>query len=263
MAKLSSIYGLDLSSDKVLVDYLNAHILACYHRVIENEQIDNPYLKQIEEKYCNDFKLIKENIFVIENGLNISLNDGEVAYILLHILSALDRNKEDRLPSIALVCSSGVATSNYVSQQIKNHFKCHILPIKTIHDLEKLTGNEKIDLIISTIPLPKSSIETLIVNPILQKEDFANIYKALDKFSSIEIVSAPANQTKDVENSDSVKMLFDISRIKLDVEASDWQQAIIKSAEDMLWQNMITPNYVHQMINLVKNMGLILLFPRK
>ena len=58
-------------------------------------------------------------------------------------------------------------------------------------------------------------------------------------------------------------MLFDINRIKLDVEASDWQQAIIKSAEDMLWQNMITPNYVHQMINLVKNMGLILLFPRK
>ena len=47
-------------------------------------------------------------------------------------------------------------------------------------------------------------------------------------------------------------MLFDISMIKLDVEASDWQQAIIKSAEDMLWQNMITPNYVHQMINLVK-----------
>ena len=47
-------------------------------------------------------------------------------------------------------------------------------------------------------------------------------------------------------------MLFDINRIKLDVEASDWQQSIIKSAEDMLCQNMITPNYVHQMINLVK-----------
>ena len=50
-------------------------------------------------------------------------------------------------------------------------------------------------------------------------------------------------------------MLFDINRIKLDVEASDWQQAIIKLAEDMLCQNMITPNYVHQMINLVKKYG--------
>ena len=251
---LNEYYKVNLNKDGVLLDYLNAHILACYHRILSNESIDNPYLQQIHDKYTKDFQVIKDNIYVIENGLNIPLNDGEIAYILLHILTALERCSKQVLPTIALICGSGVATSNFVAEQIKKHFKCNIIILNAIHDLEQLDNQTNVDLIVSTIPLQKQDTDVLVVNAVLQEKDFGNIYRSLDKYK-IQINPEFQYENNDSKGYEVVKSLFDISRIELDVEVSDWKDAIIKVGEKLLWEEMITPNYIHHMINLVLKNG--------
>ena len=254
LLKLNESYKVNFYADKVLLEYLNAHIIACYHRVLLNESIDNPYLKQIHDKYSKDYEIIKSNIYVIENGLNISLNDGEIAYILLHILTALERYRQQKLPTIALICGSGMATGNFVAVQIKKHFKCNTVVFSAIHDIDQTENLDDIDLIVSTIPLQMKNIDVLVVNAVLQEKDFNNIYNKLNKNKIIE-GNEVQSEHFELTGLDIIRSLFDVNRIEMDLDVSDWKEAIIKVGEKLLWEQMITPNYIHQMINLMQKNG--------
>lgn len=253
LKRTSSYYNVKLEDDNVLIDYLNAHISACYHRIYNQEVLDNPYLEEIKRKYPEDFDNLKNNVYLIENGLNISLNDGEIAYVLLHILASVERNKGiTNVPTIALVCASGLATSNFLAEQLKLRFKIKLIVIKSAHDIEDALKKENIKLIVSTIPVNYYDIPVIQVNAILQDEDYLKIIKALD---TNEINNTDSDEQNELPTSNILASLLDEKRIKCNVEVSDWKEAIIKSAEDLLWDDMITPNYVHQMINLVMKYG--------
>ena len=73
-------YNVKLEDDNVLIDYLNAHISACYHRIYNQEVLDNPYLEEIKRKYPEDFDNLKNNVYLIENGLNISLRTARICW---------------------------------------------------------------------------------------------------------------------------------------------------------------------------------------
>ena len=147
LKRTSSYYNVKLEDDNVLIDYLNAHISACYHRIYNQEVLDNPYLEEIKRKYPEDFDNLKNNVYLIENGLNISLNDGEIAYVLLHILASVERNKGiTNIPTIALVCASGLATSNFLAEQLKLRFKIKLIVIKSAHDIEDALKKENIKM---------------------------------------------------------------------------------------------------------------------
>lgn len=255
LLRLNNYYEMDLTSDSILMEYLNVHVSACYHRIKNDELLDNPYLEQIHDKYLNDFENLKNNIYLLENGLNIALNDGEIAYILLHILAAVERKKSlKKKPIIALVCNSGVATSNFIAEQLKNYLKADIESVKSVHDLDYSLLNEKIDLVISTVPLSNKKVPVVQVNAILTDEDYMKIFKALKKYE----LSGTAKEEivpKFNPSGDLLSELIQLDRISLNVEANNWKEAIVKSAESLLWSNMITPNYIHKMIDLVAKYG--------
>ena len=253
LANVDSYYGIELENDTILMEYLNAHIVSCYHRIIAGKQIDNPYLEQIRLRYMNDFNNLHDNIYFLENGLNISLNDGEIAYILLHILASVERYRSNnKLPTIALVCNSGLATSNFLAEQLKNILKANIISIKSVHELSFSIKNEQIDLIISTVPLSYTDIRTIQVNAILTDHDYVHILKELENIT----YKKKKKVDKAIVSEHNVfKSLFDVKRVVLDVKVDAWQEAIIRVSEPLLWENMITPNYVHNMVDLVVKHG--------
>lgn len=253
LANVDSYYGIELENDTILMEYLNAHIVSCYHRIIAGKQIDNPYLEQIRLRYMNDFNNLHDNIYFLENGLNISLNDGEIAYILLHILASVERYRSNnKLPTIALVCNSGLATSNFLAEQLKNILKANIISLKSVHELSFSIKNEQIDLIISTVPLSYTDIRTIQVNAILTDHDYVHILKELENIT----YKKKKEVDKAIVSEHNVfKSLFDVKRVVLDVKVDTWQEAIIRVSEPLLWENMITPNYVHNMVDLVVKHG--------
>lgn len=63
----------------------------------------------MQQNYRKDFDILKEHIFILENSLNIALNNDEIAYILMHILAALERQKTDSyIPVLVVACNSGM-----------------------------------------------------------------------------------------------------------------------------------------------------------
>lgn len=252
LKKMSNYYNINLNENHLLNEYLNSHITSCYHRILNQKVLDNPYLEQIKMRYPKDFENLKNNIDIIENGLNISLNDGEIAYILLHILASIQREEREQLPTIALICPAGTATSNFLSHQIKNRLKVNTITAKSVHDLKDIHNNFFADLIVSTIPINFKEIPAVQVNAILQDEDYLKIIKSLEYKEKILFED---NKQEELYPKNMFVNLLSKEHIQLDVEASDWREAIVKSSESLLWNEYITANYVHQMIDLVTRYG--------
>ncbi|GAB6168903.1 PRD domain-containing protein [Clostridium carnis] len=72
-----------------LVDHLSFAI----KRLKDNEEIQNPFLVEIETLYSKEFDLAYNLVKKIERSLNIDIPDGEVGFIALHIHSARSNGK--------------------------------------------------------------------------------------------------------------------------------------------------------------------------
>lgn len=96
----------------------------------------------------------------------------------------------------------------------------------------------------------------------MKDDDKKNIQNALnsitknttqvDFYNSVIIEEEISNYTKQIPNLETIIMP---DLIKLDVNVSNWKEAIIASGELLLWEKCITVNYLQQMIQLVDKYG--------
>lgn len=260
---LSFYFKANLCEDTTLLNFLVAHIDSCQHRISNGEKLNNPFLSEIKKKYMDYFVLLKNHIYILENGLSISLNNDEIALILMHILASVERSKEmDYIPNVVVACGSGAATSNFLAALVKKSFKVNIISVSSVHNTISVVENNNVDLIISTIPFSVNDIPVVVVDPYLRKEDLESIRHAISKTSNAAIHIEPKElpAIEELINKYSEKDIdFDqiVSRdlIKLNCEAGSWQEAIIAAGELLLWEKCITVNYLQQMISLVTKYG--------
>lgn len=260
LQRLEFHYKTPFNSDTMLSGYLCAHIRACYRRVMEKERLCNPLLEDIKKEYPNDFDLLKNNIYILENSLNISLNDDEIAYILMHILAAVERKKANSyIPGIVVACNTGMATGSLLAALIQKRMNVRIVAICQIQNLEEVVSSNDVDLVVSTIPASCSSVRTLVLNAIPTENDFRNLHSAiLSLQENIQAVSSPILVQEENEPPHeliSLNQLIDTDSILLDKEASSWKEAIIAAGELLLWKRCITVNYLNSMLDLVSQYG--------
>ncbi len=257
LSVVSEFYQYDLLSDELLIKYLNAHIAACCHRLEKNIIIENPYLLEMKRKYKTDYQFLKEHIYILENALHITFNDGEIVYILMHILTSIERNSvKSGLPNVVVICHGGLATSNYLSAQLSRHFKLNIITTCSIHNAKNIIEKQPVDLIISTIPVRGFHIPIIVVNALLMTDDINNLHETLSSIQNT--ASAPAQPLPDAGIAGSCHSLYTLlspERILLEKEAYDWKEAIISAGELLLWDRLISVNYLHTMIELVVKYG--------
>lgn len=72
-----------------LIDHLNFSI----KRINNNETIDNPFLDEIKVLYKTEYMIAKKVVRMIMDRINISIPDGEVGLIALHIHSNRNSGK--------------------------------------------------------------------------------------------------------------------------------------------------------------------------
>lgn len=264
LQKISFYYKIDFLSDALLVEYLTAHIAACYHRINQGMPLDNPYLIETKTRYTKDFECLKRNIYILENGLNISLNDNEIAYILMHILASVERGKFNQyVPNILITCSVGMATGNFLAMQIGKHFQVNIVDICAVHKTAELVKTKNIDLIISTVHCEPTYVPSITVNVVLTEKDLVLIRKTLSDLEGTqsEVLAEEHGDTALTPplftplEQNTFLHLFSVDRIVLNKEVMDWKEGIIAAGELLLWQKKITVNYLQQMIDLVIKYG--------
>lgn len=255
--KIQPYYSVNLADDDILTNYLESHVLSCYQRCINKDYIDNPYLQDIKSNYLKDFEFVKAKIFVLENGLNISIGDSEIAYILMHIIATVERmSQKNNSPHILIVCSTGIATGHLVSSQLEKQFGVSAVGIVAVHQVNEYLRDHKIDIIITTVPLDVKNVKVILVNAFLTSDSISVIKGAISSFENINNeMTYKSNHSSFDGNMNSNYFNIDTTRVSFINSAANWQEAIIKAGELLLFNGYIAPAYMQQMVKLVSEFG--------
>lgn len=175
---VENYFSVSLSADQKLYSGLLVHLQAIVNRIIFNLPIRNPLLEDIKEKYYQVFKAAELAARLIQSEFYVEISEAEIGYITIHFGAALERiNFQNKKKArVALVCSSGVGTTNLLEVRLKNEFKA----IKIAASLSSLDLNDTdllkgIDFVITTIPLKLEGKDVIVVNPFLEEEDIQKI----------------------------------------------------------------------------------------
>lgn len=268
--KLSQEYNINFLNDYKLQEFLTAHITGLYNRQKNKEYISNPYKDDLIINYPKDYEKLLNNINTLEYDLGIKLDDNEITYILMHIVAALERMKRDvKEVKVLVMCHTGIGTSQFLAEKLKNNFKIKIEDITSSHYVKSrifIKPEEfckKYDLIITTTPLIGAPVPWIEVSPILTNEDINNINTLLSEISKnlpikeeTSIKSKrPITETsiKVINNNINDKVLFSSllkkENIILDKDIKDWKEAIITAGEPLLWEKKIKADYLRAMVN--------------
>ena len=270
---------------KVLEKNLYVHFLPAYFRTLYQIHLENPIKEDIKKEYTELYNLTSSALKPVEEKLKISFNDSEISYIAMHFGSWFKKQGIDlHKKNIAIVCPSGIATSNFIAKQIIN-----LLPdecnVRTYSYREFDSSKTKFDLVVSTSYLNNQK-NMLKVNPVLSTEEKKDILKALgykrkafykseivhdvldivEKYSKVENMKALVEDLKEYFSDDlsfheeakykpMLRELLIENNIQISQEVKDWKAAIQVASKPLLDNQYIDQSYVDAMINTVINVG--------
>ncbi|MGE6551872.1 BglG family transcription antiterminator [Bacillus mycoides] len=193
--RMSSLNEIDFGKDKFLLEGLQMHLYTALNRLQYNLSVSNPMLHEIKRMYPYMFDMLIHELDDINKLLDLQIPEEEAAYITLHFQAAMERLSDKKVSkNIIIVCHMGIGMSQLLRTKIERKFRyVHVMDCIAKSDLEEyLMKNQKVELIISTIDLPRLKIPHCVVSPLLEQgeenklEDFM---KRLDE--------RPSNENKD------------------------------------------------------------------
>lgn len=276
--KVSKSLNINYYLDFYLYDLLIVHLEATVNRVKQDKYIENPLRDQIMGMYPYVIDVIKEHISSLENNLNVKFNEHEISFIAMYIISIMEKNNaKDTTVKVVISCTTGQGTAQLLATRLQTYCKqVQISDIVSPHRLDDI--DDDYDLIISTIALKNQENPWIQVNPLLPENDLYEVQKIIVQIQDSKLKNLKYKKVKTESESDKKKddkvqdilgnknqkfiNLISDSRIKLDVNASDWKDAVIKSGELLYRDNFITEEYIESMItNIEKNGPYSVIYP--
>lgn len=209
----------------------------------------------------------------------------ESALLMLHFLAADERRilKATTGYSTVIICNNGVGTAKIASARIKQYFpQIRIITTTATRNAAREIQEEQPDFLISTIPFQHPNIPVIHVNTLPTEDDLKKIRQFLtgnarqnkrvpvsDLYSRVMDVIRATCEVRDAETLErqllrlfpqeerSPELLDMLTEevIQTGVQASDWEEAIRKSAEPLVRQGSVEGGYVDSMVQTVKKMG--------
>ncbi|GGC89638.1 putative licABCH operon regulator [Thalassobacillus devorans] len=179
LTEIKRVYRIELAKDEELTYGLGLHLKSALNRVKYNMNLRNPMLKEIKSSYPFAFELAIVASDIIQNKIDVTINEDEIAYIAVHLAAAIERiknMKKREVKRVAVVCSSGMGTAKLLAANIESKFPGITIvgtyPSLSLKDIKK----EDVDLILSTVPVSEeSSIPTLQINAMLSNRDIDKV----------------------------------------------------------------------------------------
>ena len=208
------ILNLNLTNDQDLIYGLALHLKPTLNRIKYNLNIENQLVNDIKDKYPEIYRASKIAAGVVQTEIQGEISEEEIGFIAMHIGAAVERKniKPAAAPKLkaALVCSTGIGTTQILAERIKNEFSnLEIVDSYSYHDIEyndfKLS---QIDFIISTIELPEIELKNVQVNPLLKEEDIENIEEKI-----IELYNQKIYQNLESKTAESAEKTADLDEM--------------------------------------------------
>lgn len=280
---VSDALNLPLYRDYELFQSLSNHLERIFIEGFTNS-IENDEINAIIEKYDDIEKVVTENIDVLEQYVNRTICDEEIAYIVVYICASIEKMKtQTTVSNVILICNSGIGTSQLLKSKLLERFDLNIINIIPKHRLNDSLSSE-VDFVISTVDLEDIDVPYIRISPQLTDSDFLRMRKMIDDYGSVNFKKFAKNDYSDIIskikpiiNNDEIldvikdslnnyfakknKVAFSLSDlltedfIQVDVEADTWQQAIEKASINLLNRGYINNHYVQSMIRNVEENG--------
>lgn len=293
--KISKDIHRNLQGDYIFYENLINHLESTFSTLGDRFAI-NSVVDEVLQRYPEVKQATERNVYVFEEYVGRKLSEEEIAYIVVHICAAIERNKNETVRySVVLVCNGGIGTSQLLLARLEKFFHLDVIDIIPAHDIENMNMDD-VDAVISTISLEGKGIEYIQVDPLLTDEDCIRVGEKLSKIHP----KMSEKETISEENQDSLKSLETIKdileedeeeiaigkiksviesffqkkeettlsdllpaqAIQIGVECSDWKGAIEASAKYLLKNGAINENYIKAMIkNVMENGPYIVVAP--
>lgn len=293
--KISKDIHRNLQGDYIFYENLINHLESTFSTLGDRFAI-NSVVDEVLQRYPEVKQATERNVYVFEEYVGRKLSEEEIAYIVVHICAAIERNKNETVRySVVLVCNGGIGTSQLLLARLEKFFHLDVIDIIPAHDIENMNMDD-VDAVISTISLEGKGIEYIQVDPLLTDEDCIRVGEKLSKIrpkvSEKEIISEENQDSlksletiKDILEEDEEEIaigkirsvvesffqkkeettlsdLLPAQAIQIGVECSDWKEAIEASAKYLLKNGAINENYIKAMIkNVMENGPYIVVAP--
>jgi len=278
---------IELSDDSFLFNGLLNHLKPTIHRIQNNIPLKNSIYSEVMSECPQLFNLVKKSLSCIDELIETSICDEELAFVVLHFKGAIDRHQTPQIiKNILLVCGNGLGSSTIIEQQLGNIYNINIIDSIPFHQFERYwkEKGEAIDLVITTLDINKFEIYSPIVsvNTLLSDQDITQLDSyALAKhdknilLSSLlscfkeggEIIDENAiaealkkvfgQKLVDDRKSESLS-IFDmllIDNIELNVDVNSWEEAVDSVGELLHLNGYTRDGYTLQMKDSIKQYG--------
>lgn len=278
----------DISEKNELVNSLYMHFKLSIYYYQLSIQISNTLLEDVKENYGNLYQMIKNLCESMDDEFPFILTDSEISYITMHFGGHLKQvqGKFYALIRVLIVCPSGISTSTLLKREVENLY-ANVTVIAATAAENIAQYKENIDFIVSTIDLD-TDIPWIKVNAILTKDDKSKIASMMslnmqtyklnkDNFSGLfSIIQKYVDPTQmknlkknvydyfregnlivDVVEEKQLRLkdiMYRDHLIRIDKDIM-WDEAIRLASVPLLKTNIITENYINEMIGLVRDYG--------
>lgn len=278
----------DISEKNELVNSLYMHFKLSMYYYQLSIQISNTLLEDVKENYGNLYQMIKNLCESMDDEFPFILTDSEISYITMHFGGHLKQvqGKFYALIRVLIVCPSGISTSTLLKREVEDLY-ANVTVIAATAAENIAQYKENIDFIVSTIDLD-TDIPWIKVNAILTKDDkskiasmmslnmqtyklnkdnFSGLFSIIQKYVDpiqmknlkrdvydyfregnliVDVVEEKQLRLKDIMYRDHL--------IHIDKDIM-WDEAIRLASVPLLKTNIITENYINEMIGLVRDYG--------
>ncbi|WP_328516873.1 BglG family transcription antiterminator [Granulicatella seriolae] len=279
--------------EELLYEGLYKHLTGLLHRMKTNVQVINPLKDNIASNYPEIYDSVVRFAPAIEEVARQKITLDEIAFLTIYFSTSESRiNQElEYIYKIAVICNHGTATAHLLAENLKELFNIEVIAVLSSRELSVLKKLD-VDLVFSTVRLEEVILPTLLLNPILLEQDKIRINQYLTEHRHLRrVINKPRNGTNllfsiltiieqsggqvsgdiyqkvvqtftnhqlKINQEEIQPMLEDVlseSGIRLNVPATNWEEAIEEVAKPLVTSQVIEPRYITAMIDSVKEYG--------
>ena len=173
ITEMTRLTKIDFSADNTLFQGLSIHLQPVLSRISYQLPIKNPLLTEIKNMYPYMFSVVISALKKSSDLFSVILLEDEVAYIVLHFQASVERQKKmiSEKKRAIIVCHLGIGMSHLLRSRIERQMPdLHIEHCISKADLIKYTVDD-FDFIISTVALPETSAEHIVISPLFDMAD--------------------------------------------------------------------------------------------
>lgn len=280
ISAMSKRLNMPFDKDKSLLEGLLNHMIPLIQRVRNHVEIRDNMMSLLGPNERQLYTVMTSVCQEIDTLKDIT-NEDEIVYLTVCFMASLKRMKSAPYKRVLLVCGHGYGTTTMLKEALLSEYQIHILDTIPIYKLSAYPDWAGIDYVFSTIKLNNSLPKPcIVVNPILQPEDKANIERLeiprktiLSGFYSIEeklgfldrdtrtrvmevIERELGYQTvKPMHNPKRFSSLLKFDCICLIKTADNWKTAVRLGAALLEKRGFIDRSYTDHMIDFIEEQG--------